>query len=62
MSFATHVNAFALGATARIKCFKIQRLVKGTFEYVSKGVTLDEQLIFALELEIMAASKVMEFR
>jgi hypothetical protein len=62
MSFDTQVNAFALGITARMRSFKIQRLENGTLEYVSKGVTLDEQLIFAFDREMSAASKTTTLR
>ena len=62
MSLETQVKASARHATARVNCFKIQRLEKGVFEYVSKGVTREEPLIFAFEPETIAASSTVVFK
>ena len=58
MSLETQVSASALDITIRINCFSIQRLVSGVFEYVSKGVTLDEPLTFDLDLVRITANNV----
>ena len=47
--------------TALAHCLRY-RLEKMQVEYVSKGVTLDEQLILAFEPEITAAASTIVFK